>query len=88
MDREALHATVRGVAKSWTQLSMHARTHTLSSQQRFPSNGSYSARAGVGVRVLADAAPRLGDVDLLVLQPVPILNTPPSPQRSAETPER
>ena len=71
MDREALHATVRGVAKSWTRLD--ARTHTLSSQQRFPSNGSYSARAGVGVRVLADAAPRLGAVDLSALQHAPIL---------------
>ena len=28
MDREAWRATVRGVAKSQTQLSRHARTHT------------------------------------------------------------
>ena len=28
MDREAWQATVHGVAKRWTRLSMHVRTHT------------------------------------------------------------
>ena len=28
MDRGAWWATVQGVAKSWTQLSMHEHTHT------------------------------------------------------------
>ena len=51
MDREAWWATVQGVAKNWTGLSIHTHSHKHSKGQKFPSASVHRHISVAGIKL-------------------------------------